>query len=179
MSLDLRYIIIPGCIGQFYKLYCHDFSMKIVNTSNINEARKEIEGAFKDKKKIIVVAKDEEFNRKILENDKVDVIFGFENNGKQDRLKQRDSGLNQVLCKLAKENKISIGLDFKDIEKKDVLILERIIQNIRLCKKYNVQMVLINSSKDFRDLFFLLLTLGMTTKMAKFAVDNCFKISSD
>ena len=40
----------------------------IVETNNLNQARKQIQELKKQKKQVIVKAQDDEFNRKILEN---------------------------------------------------------------------------------------------------------------
>ena len=148
---------------------------EVINTDNINEARKLIDKANKENKNIIIIAKDDSFNRKIFENKKVDVIFGLELERK-DKLKQRDSGLNQVLCKLAKQNDISIGINFPSIQKLSDFHLSkylgRLSQNIMLCKKYKVSMVLVNTKENKQDLSALLLSLGMSTNMAKYTVEN-------
>ena len=148
---------------------------EVISENNIDRTRKLIDNHSKEGKKVIILAKDDNFNRKILENKKVDVIFGLEL-GKKDRLKQRDSGLNQVLCKLAKQNNIEIGIDFSQTNKMSDFPLSsylgRLKQNIMLCKKYKVSMVLINSKGNKQDLMAFLLTLGMSTSMAKHAVEN-------
>ncbi len=151
----------------------------LINTENINEARQEIENATKSGRKIIVVAKSSEFNRKIFENKREKIIIGLESGHKRDKLKQRDSGLNQVLCKLAKENSIEIGINIKEIFEKNridlALHLARLMQNINLCKKYKARMIIFNSgSINENTLISLLITLGMPTDMAKYAIDNKF-----
>ena len=77
----------------------------MINTNNLNEARKQIQKLKKEGKEVIVLAQNDDFNRKIFENKEVSMIVGLEFDGK-DRLKQRDSGLNEVLCKLAKSNDV-------------------------------------------------------------------------
>ena len=114
----------------------------IIQEKNINEARKLIDKAAKQKKKVVVLAQSDDFNRKILENNKVDVLLSPELQGK-DKLKQRDSGLNEVLCKIAAKNKIKIGVNIADLKKVKgrprALLLSRLIQNIELCKKSNAE----------------------------------------
>jgi RNase P/RNase MRP subunit p30 len=53
----------------------------------------------------------------------------------------RNSGLNHVLCKLARDKNISIGFSFFElfISNKKEIILGRIIQNVRFLKKYRVE----------------------------------------
>ncbi|MFA5992610.1 MAG: hypothetical protein WC796_02820 [Candidatus Pacearchaeota archaeon] len=152
-------------------------NLVLVKGSSINEARKEIEKNAKSGKKIVLAAGDDEVNRKMLESAKVDYILGLENGIRKDKLKQRDSGFNQVLAKIAHENNVALGIDFSEISKlKDKefsMYAGRLMQNIKLCNKYKVKMVLFNySGKNRHDLMAFLLSLGMSTIMAKYAVEN-------
>lgn len=118
----------------------------MINISNINEARREIQRLKKEGKEVVVLAQDDGFNRKSFENKDVDMIVGLEFN-KKDKLKQRDSGLNEVLCKLAKANDIKIGIDIDKISKLDKIekarVLARVGQNIGLCKRVGVKLVVL------------------------------------
>ncbi|MBS3072782.1 hypothetical protein J4477_03040 [Candidatus Pacearchaeota archaeon] len=138
---------------------------------NINEARKEIDKSSKQGKKVIVTAGDSDYNRKILENKKVSVLLFVDFSGK-DKLKQRDSGLDHVLCRLAKVNNITIGFDLGFLnEKSDVTMskkIARLSQNIRLCSKYKNKVEVFNYEKnDLVKLKAFLLSLGMNNKMIK------------
>jgi|SRR3989338_9315860 len=120
--------------------------MEIINTSNINEARKQIQKLKKQDKPIIVRAQDDKFNRKIFENKDVKMVVGLEQHDRKDKLKQRDSRLNEVLAKLAKQNNIKIGINIEELKNKNkkdkAIILSRIIQNIQLCKRTKAQIIL-------------------------------------
>jgi len=151
--------------------------MKIINTTNINQARKELDN--KQDKKLVVIAQDDDFNRKILEDGRADVLLFSDFSKRRDKLKQRDSGLNQVLCKIAKKNKVDVGIDFKEIKKlggfERAGYLAKVMQNIKLCKKFGVGVVLVNCrGGDKVDLKGFLLTLGMSTNMAKYGVEERF-----
>src|SRR3989344_1919723 len=146
--------------------------MTIIKEKTIQEARKAIDKAIAEKtkkQKIIVEARDEEFNRKILENKKVNILLNPGIQG-QDRLKQRDSGLNEVLCKIASDNGIKIAFNLEEIIKKKgkerAILLSRLIQNIMLCKKAGTEIEFLGKY-DKRNLFSLLLTLGASTSQAK------------
>jgi len=93
----------------------------------------------KQKKLIAVLGRDNSFNRRMLEKTKINYLISPELAGKKDTLKKRDSGLNHVLAKLAKQNNIEIIIDFfsvKKLEPKEKAIrLGRIMQNIRICRK--------------------------------------------
>ncbi|MFH1711144.1 MAG: RNase P subunit p30 family protein [Nanoarchaeota archaeon] len=140
---------------------------------NTEEARKLIEKASKNKEKIIVQGKDIEFNRKVLENKKVDILILNHKIGK-DKLKERDSGLNQVLCKIARNNNITLAIDFNEIinsEKREkAIILGRIKQNIKLIKKFKNKLTIINPPEDKISLSALFRVLGADTKLASYIV---------
>lgn len=120
-----------------------------------------------------------ENNRKLLENKKLDILVSPEKTRKKDFIHHRNSGLNHVLCKLAKKNNIAIGISFNDILKskeRDKLI-GRIMQNIRLCRKYKVKMVLASFAtnkfemRDAHDLMSFGICLGMNPGEAKKALN--------
>ena len=146
----------------------------MIDTNNIEIARKQIKS---EKKPIIIKAKDNIFNRKILEYGKFDILLSPEAGQRKDGLKQMDSGLNSILARIAAKNNISIGIDINEISglnKKDkALRLARIKQNIAICKKTKTKLIALNY-KDQKDIFNLLLTLGASTSQAKEAISRQF-----
>lgn len=147
--------------------------MQIINTPNLAEARKQIEKAKKEGKEVIVLAQDPEFNRKILENRNVDIFLSPESHKRKDSLKERDSGLNEILCRIAVKNNIKIGVNIEELKNKDkkekAILLARIKQNIMLCKKTGAELIVLGNY-DKKDMFSLLLTLGCSTSQAKKAI---------
>ena len=93
----------------------------------------------------LVVVKDSNKNRKVLESKGIDVLFDLENHKRKDFIHHRNSGLNQVLCNLANKNKIIIGFNFNSVLKSEPVqcstILGRMMQNVRLCRKYKIDMI--------------------------------------
>ena len=150
-------------------------------------ARKSIEKISRVTDFIIVQGRDEEFNRKVLENKKVKILLDPENDNKGSSLFQRNSGLNHVLCKIAKENGISIGINLQEIVKREgknrAEYLAKVMQNVMLCRKYKTKMIITtfaeNESelRNVYDMKSLCLVLGMDTKMAKDAVEKGFLLS--
>ena len=132
---------------------------------------------FKDLR--IVEGGSEEKNRKAVEDKSIDILLSPERNAQNDKMASRNSGLNQVLCKLAYDNKIAIGFSFAELlnSKEKSKVIGRWAQNIRLCRKYKVKMVLAsfaNNKWEMRspkDLFSLALTLGMTGREATEALN--------
>jgi len=145
--------------------------MTIISTDKIEEAKKMIRQA---EKPIIVKAQDVEFNRKILEYGRFDVLFSPESLQGKRSLRSIDSGLDYVMAKAASKNKISIGIDFatlQNVDKKEkAFILTKIKQNIEICRKAGAKIKAIGYS-DKRDVFALLLSLGASTQQAKEAVE--------
>jgi len=128
-------------------------------------------------KKIIFSTSDDELNRKILEKEHIDILLLMLSNRK-DRMKQRDSGFNQVLAKIAKSKEVTIGINLDEIlnaDKSDKAeILARVRQNIKLCNKNKLKMEFVSqkNEKDKHDLKALGLSLGMPTWMTK-EIINC------
>lgn len=87
-------------------------------------------------------------------------------------MKQRDSGLNEILAKLAKQNNIQIAINLKDIQKlippQKAIILARIKQNIQLCKRTKTKIIIIDKEKFTKqDIMSFMQTLGASTSQAK------------
>jgi len=148
----------------------------ILQTTNLNEIRNAIQKAKKANQveEIVVKAGDEEFNRKVLEIKGVNILLGTEIHERRDKLKQRDSGLNEFLCKLAKKNNIKIAIDIKRLQKLDkkekAKALARIIQNIRLCKRTKTDIIFWpeNIFKS-QDIMAFITTLKGSTEQGKIA----------
>ena len=93
--------------------------------------------------KIVVGSKN---NRIAVEMKNIDILLSPEKGVRKDSLHYRQSGMNQVLCKLAKKNKITIGFNFNDIlTSKGIeraMIIGRMMQNVKLCRKYKLRIVI-------------------------------------
>jgi len=146
----------------------------LINLHNLNEVRKEIQKSLKldPKEEIIVKAQDEDFNTKVLEIKGVNVLLAPEIHNRKDYMKQRDSGLNEYLCKLAKKNNIKIEIDIdslQKLQKKDkARALARIKQNIELCKRTKTQIILWSENRFSKlDSLSFFKTLGGTTEQGK------------
>jgi len=143
----------------------------MINTNNIEKAKRMIKES--DENPIIIIAQDDAFNRKMLEYGKFDIILGIEKGNRKNSLRHIDSGFNHVLARAAEKNGIALGIDIdeiKKLQKKEMpQMLEKIRQNIKICRKSGVKMKLINF-KDKKDAFALLETLGASSKQAKEAI---------
>lgn len=121
-------------------------------------------------KEIIFSSNDDELNLKVLE--KLDIrclLINLEN--RKDFAKQRNSGFNQVMAKVAKKKGIIVGINLDEIvlSKDKVRILARLKQNIEICKHNKVQMKFVGQkvNRNSYDLKALGLVLKMPTWMTK------------
>ena len=143
----------------------------LIQEKTFEKARNEIRKNLN--KKVIFSSNDDDLNRKILEKEKIDIFMPLLADRK-DFQKQRNSGLNHVLAKIAKKNNVMIGINPDEIInsniKEKAKVLARVRQNIRLCNKNKIKMQFVFSDKNNRnihDLKSLGLILGMPTWMTK------------
>jgi RNase P/RNase MRP subunit p30 len=143
------------------------------NFSKLKERIKKEKSA--EKKTIVYSSEDDELNRKVIEKLPIDILLINQANRK-DFQKQRNSGFNQVMSKVAKKQNITIGINFDEIiessnSKEREEIIARIKQNIKLCNKNKVKMIFIiqkeKNKRNVHDLKALGLVLGMPTWMTK------------
>lgn len=141
----------------------------MISETNIEKVKRQIKAS---EKPIIVEAQDDNFNRKILEYGRFDVLLSPEKGQRKDSLRQRDSGLNHVLAKIAAKNHVSIGIDLIEIsklpKKEKAVRLARIKQNIPVCRKAKTNLAVIG--KDKKDSSALLISIGASTPQIKQAI---------
>lgn len=150
--------------------------MVLVYEKTFEKARNTIAKALKKnpKQKITFTSEDDELNRKILEKlgEQIDALLIIQSDRK-DFMKQRNSGFNHVMAKVAKKNKVVIGICLDEIitkkEKEMAEILARVRQNIKICNKNKLRMKFVESeySRNIYDLKALGIVLGMPSTMVK------------
>jgi len=142
----------------------------IIQENNFDRARKLIQE--NSGKRIIFSSEDEETSRKILEKENIEILL-LNQSGRKDSHKQRNSGFNHVMAKMAKKKGIVIGINLDEIikssEKEKAAIIARVKQNIRICNKNKLKMKFIykNQKRNIFDLKSLGLVLGMPTFIIK------------
>lgn len=130
------------CFVYPLKEFCRkklDFDIKygiLCNDKDIQKARKMSN---------LVFLKAGENQRSLIEKNKDIIIFGFEQSEKSDFLHQKRSNLNHILCSLATKNNIKIGFSFNLLlnsnENQRNVLIGRMANNIKLCKKYKTRMI--------------------------------------
>ena len=167
----------PKAINEFQKITkIKLFSGLLVKPNQIQSSKN---------KANLILAKSSDKNRFVLEKAKPDILFGLENHNQKDYIHHRASGLNQVLCKIAAQNNVIIAFSLNTLlnsdSKNKSIILGRIMQNIRLCRKYKVRIAIASFAKNpFQmrapnDLKSLALILNADTKQAKEALNTAFR----
>jgi len=141
----------------------------LIKETDFERARKKIRENSKSK---IMFSGTDELNRKVLEKEEIAFLL-LNQKGRRDFHKQRNSGFNQVLAKMAKKKGIVIGINLDEIVnsegKEKSEILARIRQNIKVCNKNKLKMkfVHISETRNIYDLRSLGIVLGMPTIMIK------------
>lgn len=119
--------------------------INIIKTNNINVINKLVKKNYFN----IIIGGNEVINRKAVETKNVNMLLDAEPDS-EDFMHFKNSGLNQVLVKLAKKNEIAIGFSVDNLLKREdkVNMLGKIMQNVMLCNKYKIKMYIVNFIKD-------------------------------
>jgi RNase P/RNase MRP subunit p30 len=125
-------------------------------------------------------------NRGLFERKDVHAVLGLESSPRRDFSHFRNSGLNHILCSIARKNNISVAFSFSSLlqsqERERSQLKGRISQNIRLCRKYGIGMIAASFAsstygmRSLHDMKSLFMTLGMTGAEAKQAVSKAYGI---
>ena len=139
--------------------------------------------------RIVIGGKD---NRAVVETTRIDILLGPERGVKGDSLHHRNSGLNHIICRIAQKKKTAIGFNFNDILTSYGLAraktLGRMMQNVKLCRKYKLRMVLGSFAQNKwqmrarNDLISFGIVLGMHPKEAQdslMAIDKILNEKKD
>jgi RNase P/RNase MRP subunit p30 len=135
------------------------------------EIKEKIPNHLNREKIIIIRSTNDLVNRKALESKHIDILLDPHIGKRKDFIHHRNAGLNQVLLKFAKQNKIAIGFSFQSVleSKKRAKLIGRMMQNIKLCRKYKIPMVIGSFSakenqRNFKDIQSFFKILGMKGK---------------
>ncbi|HLD02859.1 MAG TPA: RNase P subunit p30 family protein [Candidatus Nanoarchaeia archaeon] len=118
-------------------------------------------------------------NMEAVNSRKTDILIMAENIPSNDKTHHRNSGLNHLICKLAKENNVAIGFSFSNLLNSTNIsrVLGRMKQNVRLCRKYKIRMMIGSFAENefemrtAKDLMAFGRVLGMTGSEVKKAMN--------
>jgi ribonuclease P/MRP protein subunit RPP1 len=144
----------------------------IIKAKTKQELNKLVSRSYGKYKFLVVQGSNDEVNRAAVEDKRVDMLLNPEIGRKKDFSDWRNSGLNNVLCKFAAQNKVVIGIDLSTFPENAFELAERlgkIMQNIRFCRKFNARMLIFSSEHEINDsnLSSIAMTLGTSTNQAK------------
>ncbi len=174
-------------------VFCKDFGnpgfsrvyhANLIVPNNVKDLRKKVNKEFG-----LVVVMGSQLNRDVVSNSKVDILLSPHSGVVRDYLHSRNSGLNDVLCKLARKSNVAVGFSFCDVLNahgvERALIIGRMMQNVSLCRKFKVPMVLGSFAfdkfemKQPRELISFALVIGMNPGEAKSALSLVDHLVSD
>jgi len=146
--------------------------MDLIIEKKFENVRRKVSASASDM--VVFSSNDDDLNRRVMEKLKIGMLL-ISQSERRDFSKQRNSGLNHVLAKIAKKNNIEIGINLDEIVESSSIklpqIFSRVGQNIVLCNKAKVKMKFISikgvNSRDVHSLKSLGLVLGMPTWMVK------------
>ncbi len=137
---------------------------------------------FKLGDKGLALGKGKDRARLYLENRQYDGVYDLEVHSEREFMHHRNSGLNQVLCKIAHDKDKVVVFDVGAIlgaaGRQRALLLGRMQQNVRLCRKYKVTMSLATFAKTpyqmrrEEEIIVIGQLLGMTAAEAKQATQT-------
>jgi RNase P/RNase MRP subunit p30 len=143
----------------------------ICKPEEVNKARRKAK---------LVIVESSDANRLVIEKLPFDIIYNLENMMQRDKTHTKSSGLNQVLCELLGKRKKVVAFNLNSLLKANKglrsVILGRMMQNVRLCRKYKVKMVIVSLAKTLyemraaHDMIAFGITLGMHPSEAKLAL---------
>jgi len=137
------------CIGE-------DSEAVIITAGNKNELFRKAKLEKGKGKTVIFEGSSDEMNRNALECRNIDILLSPEKMIKKDAMHSRNSGLNHVLCKLAVQNNISIGINFSDILNSEgaerAKRIGRVMQNARLCRKFKTKIFIASFARNPREM---------------------------
>ncbi len=101
-----------------------------------------------------VISATSNVSRGNVEDKRIRLMFNFENSQRPDSLHYRNSGLNQVLCKIIRERRKIISVSFQNIlsSQRREIAFGRIMQNIRLARKYKCSVSVASFAREPHEL---------------------------
>jgi RNase P/RNase MRP subunit p30 len=149
------------------------FLFMIINEVSLEKAKMKVLAC--KERPLIVVAKDDKFNRGMIDFGRFDVLLSVEKGFRRGNLRQIDSGANHVLAKIATKKGIAFGIDFRELrelnEVEKIKSVSKMIQNFRVYRKAKSKVRVFCEKWQKKDVFCFLLSLGVSTKQAKEAID--------
>ncbi len=128
----------------------------------------------------IAIAEAPENSRDTIAKQAPEIVYNLELSQAKDFAKARNSGLDKPTCQFARENNVILAFSFSTLlnAKNQQQLLGRMMQNIKLCRKYDVKTAIASFASDpyemrsHHDLKSFLLAFGMHTANAKKSMET-------
>ncbi len=179
-KLNYKGLLFLYSIDNFTKKKEAKYTTSLTIIQGIIAEKKDIPKAKKISNFVLTIA-DEKDSRNVIEQHIPDAMVNFEDNSINDTLKQRYSGLNNVLCDLMAKNDINLCFSLAEIKQNNEDYLGRIMQNITLAQKHKVPIIIASFTSDPyqmrnpKDIISFFVTIGMKETIAKHGLINCYK----
>src|SRR3989344_1906090 len=114
--------------------------------------------------------------RNAIEGKKVKILLNPHLVSAKDSLHYRNSGLDHILCNEMAKNNVAMAISFDKVN--NYIEIGRVMQNIRLCRKYKIKMLFFTFADNLyglrakTDLTAFLEILGMTPGEARNAFED-------
>jgi hypothetical protein len=144
-SNEKEFLEVAKKLGTKEVVFVYPPSKSVPKDALIIATPSQLRGGNLDTRKVIVRS-DPDKDRWIIEKIKPRMILGFEFQDRKDFLHHRNSAINQITAKLMARNNIAYAFPVSDLinapKWQQPIILGRMQQNIRLCKKYKVEIAI-------------------------------------
>ena len=132
---------------NYESIMAYNLVIEIVNTKIYNKI-----SDLKNAKQPIIFKEDFDTIRKLAEQKKIQFVTDLEDNEFKDNLNFANSGFNQVIAKIFAKNNIKVCFNFNLVLNSNSFerskILRRMMQNVKLCRKYKVKMLINSFAKN-------------------------------
>jgi hypothetical protein len=143
-------------LGTIELLFVYPFPNKTKDSNTITIATPNQLKSGSANTENVIVRSDPEKDRWLMEKIKPSMMFGFEFQNRKDFLHHRNSAINHITAKIMARNKIAYGFPVAELinapKWKQPIIIGRMQQNIVLCKKYGVEIIIASFAKDPMDM---------------------------
>lgn len=132
---------------------CRAIVASLKDKAKVGSGKNEVRSKFL----IAFVGGDDVLNRRAVETLDIDYLVSPERDTLRDTLKQRDSGLNHVVAKKAKERGIGIVVDMGEIGrmegKEKAVRIGKVAQNVRVCRKSGCRILIASLGGSKKEVF--------------------------
>ncbi len=130
--------------------------LSITAGENKKDLLKNLQWAHQKKKITLVLPKTEETLRFLLEKTPVDLVLGAEKIHPHDSLYYPRGGVDQIICKIAKEKNKTLAFSFSELLNASASerpkLLRRMKFTLSICQKYQVKVFFSNFSAQKEDM---------------------------